>query len=93
MVANPGQEAPDNAAIRELRDSVKDLNATIKSEIKSTKRFSLAFAGLAMVQIVIAIGEFGVGVIPSEQFWPRIALFIGTMALANVAFFKFLKDE
>ena len=93
MIQAPGMpESPDNQAIRELRDSVKELSTTIKDEIKSQKRFTIAMAGLVIVQIVIAIGEFGTNMIPPELNLLRGAVFLLTLGAAVYAFVKFLGD-
>ncbi len=45
---NPGQESPDNKALRELRDSVKDLS-------KSTKFSSWVMIVLTLVLVFLTL--------------------------------------
>ncbi len=47
-MSNPGQESPDNKAIRELRDSVKDLN-------KSTRFSSWVIIILNIILVIFTV--------------------------------------
>ncbi len=51
---------PDNAAIRELRDELKDLNASTKKAAKATERYTLILLFVALVQMVIMMVQLGV---------------------------------
>ena len=86
-------ENPDNGALRELRDSVKELNRTLKEEVKSNRRFSLAFAGLALAQVLLAFSTFGTEFIPKEMLLLRIVVFIVTAGGTVYILKVFIKDS
>jgi hypothetical protein len=79
-------EAPDNRAIRDLRDEVRDLNGTLNQTIRSNTRTSKAFFLLAMTQIFIAFFQFAYDALESPQPW-KGALWFGS--LAGVIFLLF----
>ncbi len=49
-------ESPDNKAIRELRDELKDLNRNLKESIKTNDRFT-------RILLLVAILQLGIGLI------------------------------
>jgi|SRR3989344_691739 len=85
-------ESPDNEAIRELRDTVKELNGSIEKGIASNERFSLAFAGLALVQIILAIGAYmGDALDPYLTNLQQLCVFLIAIFWAAFTFYKFLE--
>lgn len=52
--AQPVPESPDNNALRELRDEVKDLNRTIKQANIDTERYTRVLVFLGIVQFMVA---------------------------------------
>ena len=49
---NPGQETPDNQAIRELRDSVIELNKTTRSSTKVMTWLTVFLVILTAIMII-----------------------------------------
>lgn len=85
--------SPDNEAIRQLRDNTKELNETIKAEIRSTKRFSLAFLAFGLSQFVIGTIAVAVDVMDEKYAWPRIVLFVFGIMLCVYVFRQILSEE
>ena len=55
-MTNPGQESPDNEALRDLRDNLKDLNAsTIKNNCVMTF-LTVAIVVLTLILVAIEVG-------------------------------------
>lgn len=74
-------KAPDNEAIRELRDTVIELNKTVEVEIKATRRLSGAFMALAFVQVILAIAQFATEIIDAKYQWIKIVVFLTAMVM------------
>ena len=62
-------ESPDNKAIRELRDELKDLNKNLKESNRETSKFSGVLAVLTLIQIAIALWQFVFQAQTSENKW------------------------
>lgn len=93
MVANPGQESPDNTALGQLRDTVKDLNETINKEIKVGGRVTLAIFTFAILQLVIGIVQLGIDVIPEHQEYLRVCLVAVAVAVCFYLFYLTFKSD
>lgn len=65
-------ESPDNKAIRELRDEVKDLNRTIKKSIKVSERLTNILILVAVLQLTIAFFQFIASLIGPVEYWVAI---------------------
>jgi heme A synthase len=76
-------ESPDNNAIRELRNELKDLNKSLKESSRETKRISVALAILALVQMAVAILQFYFDVQTSND------RFLGSFLIVLLAVFVF----
>ena len=91
MMVSPA--SPDNKAIRELRDCVKELNQTIGKEVKWTRRFSMALLAFAFVQTIVALVGLGMSAISSSAFWPSFGLLIFAVAASLYVFRELLKSD
>jgi hypothetical protein len=52
--------APDNSAIRELRDELKNLNVAMQGSGRATERYTVILLFVAFAQAIIAIVQLGV---------------------------------
>lgn len=54
----PIPESPDNKAIRELRDELKDLNKNLKESIRTNDRFTRILLLVAILQLGVGLFQF-----------------------------------
>ncbi len=78
----------DNDAIRELRDTVKELNTTLKGATNSNDRFSKAFMVLALVQILFASASLAFEMMTPQQTGLRFLVYVLTIGSASLFFYK-----
>lgn len=85
----------DNEAIHDLRDELKDLNASIKESSKTTEKFTAAMFVLAMVQMLIALFQLLLTFAYPDNVQLRtwLGIFMVFAALATFAYFFHLLSK
>lgn len=78
------QESPDNKAVRELLDEIKDLNKTFKKTSKTNEIFSIVLIVFAVVQIITAIFQYTFSIFGSKNNWEGL---IFTLPIIIIMFF------
>ena len=85
MIAN----SPDNQAIRELRDELKDLNRSLKASSKIGERLTAAMFVLAMIQVLVAVFQLILSFAYSDNLQPKVlgvAMVLATVAILSYFF-------
>ena len=83
---NASPASPDNQAIRELRDTTRDLNETLKKAIKSNDKFSYVFAAFGLVQIFFGIGQLAIAALSTNTYRIQIILVAVGVVIAGHIF-------
>lgn len=80
---------PDNTAIRELRDELKDLNQTIKKANRISERFMVLLIIIAFIQLIVSAFQFIVAA-NLRVWWGLIleGIIIIAIIWGTISFFK-----
>jgi hypothetical protein len=72
---------PDNDAIHELRDEVKELHGGIKRSTKATERYTVILLFVALVQAIIAVVQLCISLDTASTLpaWLRQLLWTGLL--------------
>lgn len=82
---NPPEKFPDNDALRQLRDELKDLNKNLKKSTKVSDRFTRVLILVALLQLVIGFFQFVSSLLNLANGWAVLGIEIvvaGTLFIA-----------
>lgn len=86
-------ESPDNKAIRELRDEVKDLNQTIKKSNKLNKVFTILLIIVAVLQLMVMVFQYVVSVYGPTKSWMGLIFELMILAALYVCAKSIVKEK
>lgn len=78
----PLPESPDNKALRELRDELKNLNKTINESIKASDRISRVLVWVGVLQFVVGLFQFATSLFGPQK--GLVALIVEIIAGAGL---------
>jgi hypothetical protein len=81
-------DPPDNVAIRELRDSLKNLSASLDRSGKKTERLTVAMFFVALFQLVIGALQFVITFAYSDDL--QLKIFGVVMTIITTGVFAFI---